>query len=191
MEVYKNLLINDIDGEIWKVLVNDNNDYSVSNLGRVKSLSREKEQRNGKIILIKGRILKQSINRFGYLQLAFIKSGKLKSFRVNRLVSYYFIENKYNLKQVNHIDGIKTNNKLENLEWVSNMENSCHRFLNTKKASKFIGVSFCKELNKWRAKIYFNGKQIHLGVFKSEIEAHLKRVEFEKLNNIKNKYCNY
>lgn len=188
MEAYKNLCLENIEGEIWKILVYENNNYSISNFGRVKSHNRQIIRSNGKIFTTKEIILKQSINKFGYLQVAFNKSEKLCSFRVHRLVGFYFIENKYNLKQINHIYGIRTDNKLENLEWVSNMENSCHRVLNSKKSSKFIGVSFCKELNKWRAKIFLNNKQIHLGVFKSEIEAHLKRVEFEKLNGIINKY---
>ena len=190
MEIYKNLSIIDLDGETWKILRNKNNDYCISNLGRVKSLNRKIIQSNGKIISVKNRILKQSINKFGYLQVAFNVNSKLKSFRVNRLVGEYFIENKNNLKQINHIDGSKINNKFCNLEWVSNMENSCHRFLNAKKVSKFIGVSFCKEINKWRCKIYFNKKQIHLGVFEYEVQAHQKRIEFEKLNGIINKYNN-
>jgi hypothetical protein len=188
MEHYKNLSLDNINEEIWKVLFNENNEYSISNFGRVKSSYRKLILSDGKVITISEKILKQSINKFGYLAVAFSKSKKLTSFIVHRLVGLYFIENKNNLKQINHIDGIRTNNKLENLEWVSNMENSCHRFQNLKKSSKFIGVSFCKKLNKWRTKIYFNKKQVHLGVFNCEIEAHLKRVDFEKLNGIINNY---
>lgn len=188
MEAYKNLSLEDIDGETWKFLLNENKNYSVSNFGRVKSCYTQTIRSNGKIFTKKEVILKQSINKFGYLQVAFMSCEKLNSFKVHRLVGSYFIENKRNLKQINHKDGIRTNNKLENLEWVTNLENSCHRVLNSKKTSKFVGVSFCKKLNKWRTKIFFNKKQIHLGVFESEIEAHLKRVEFEKLNCIINNY---
>jgi len=188
LEIYKNLSLENINGEIWKVLSFDNDDYSISNFGRVKSNYKKTIRSNGREFTKKEKILKQCVNKFGYLQVAFLKSEKLYSFKVHRLVASYFIENKNNLKQINHIDKIKTNNKLENLEWVSNIENSCHRVLSSKKSSKFIGVSFCNKLKKWRSKIFFNKKQIHLGVFECEIEAHLKRVEFEKLNGIINNY---
>ena len=190
MEIYKNLSIVDIDGEIWKNLINENEFYLISNFGRVKSCYRQKIRSNGKIFTVEEKILKQSINKNGYLQVAFYVNEKLKSFITHRLVGNYFIKNKNNLKQINHIDGIRTNNKSGNLEWVTSMENNCHRCLKLKKPSKYIGVTFCKNLNKWRSKIFFNNKQVHLGVFNYELDAHLKRIEFEKLNNIKNRYNN-
>lgn len=188
MEMYKNLSIINIEGEIWKKLINENENYLISNFGRVKSCYRQIMRSDNKIFTIEERILKQSINKYGYLQVAFLYKEKLNSFTVHKLVANTFIKNEDNLKQVNHIDNIKTNNELKNLEWVTSMENNCHRQLKLKKASKYIGVTFCKELNKWRSKIFFQNKQIHLGVFNSEIEAHLKRIEFESLNGIKNRY---
>lgn len=189
MEIYRNLSIINIEGEIWKKLIKENENYLISNFGRIKSCYRQTMRSDGKIFTIEERILKQAINKYGYLQVAFYVGDKIKSFRINRLVGVYFIENKNNLNQVNHIDGVKTNNNVENLEWVSNMENCCHNILKSRKSSsKYIGVTFCKDLNKWRSKIFFNNKQIHLGVFDSEIEAHLKRIEFETLNDIKNRY---
>ena len=188
MEMYKNLSIINIEGEIWEKLINENQNYLISNFGRVKSCYRQIMRSDNKIFTIEERILKQAINKYGYLQVAFYVGIKLKSFTTHRLVGNYFVENKNNFNQVNHINGVKTNNKVENLEWVTSMENNCHKYLKSKKASKYIGVTFCKELNKWRSKIFFNNKQVHLGVFDCEIDAHLKRIEFESLNGIKNRY---
>lgn len=83
--------------------------YQVSNLGRTKSLKRKfvKEEK----------ILTYTKNKKGYLQVSLTKNGKTKTERVNRLVAKTFIPNPKNLPQVNHIDGNKLDNSIENLEW--------------------------------------------------------------------------
>ena len=66
----------------------------------------------------------------GYYQVVLYKNGKKKHIRVHRLVAQYFVSNPHNKKQVNHIDGNKLNNNFENLEWVSNSENTKHGYDN-------------------------------------------------------------
>lgn len=85
--------------------------YQVSNLGRTKSLKRKfvKEEK----------ILTYTKNKKGYLQASLTKNGKAKTERVNRLVAKAFISNPRSLSQVNHIDGNKLNNRIENLEWCN------------------------------------------------------------------------
>ena len=85
--------------------------YQVSNKGNVKSLN---YRHTGK-----ERILKLRKNNRGYLQVFLYKEGKAKVYKVHRLVATAFIPNPNNLEQVNHIDEVKTNNIVENLEWCT------------------------------------------------------------------------
>lgn len=81
----------------------------------------------GRVLRVGGKELKSFINGSGYLQLCLCKNGKQKSHRIHRLVAENFMPkpDKDGL-EVNHIDGIKTNNKLSNLEWVNRSENLKH-----------------------------------------------------------------
>lgn len=92
----------------------------VSNLGRVKSLPR-----NGTIK--KERILKPS-SYTGYALVTMRKNGKAHYEKVHRIVAKVFIPNPENKREVNHIDGDKLNNLVENLEWVTSSENQLHSF---------------------------------------------------------------
>lgn len=73
-------------------------------------------------------ILKQKINRLGYCEVTLYKDGKQKTFLVHRLLAKAFIPNPKNLPAVNHINGIKSDNRLENLEWVTSSENTRHAY---------------------------------------------------------------
>jgi len=160
--------------EEWRYILGTNNSYKVSDLGRILSLKR-------KIPLI----LKPMINYKGYLRVDVYKHCTGSS--LHRIVALAFIDNPENKNQVNHKNNIKTDNSKNNLEWVSNLENTCHSQLGKKRASDFIGVSMHGK-NKWESRIKINGKQIRLGLFNTEQEAYEARVKFEKENNIQNKY---
>lgn len=100
--------------EIWKDIKGYEGSYQVSNLGRVKSISRVIKTKNN-YRHITGRILKFNKNKWGYT-LVYIIS---KNYAVHRLVASAFIPNPNNLPQVNHIDGDKDNNCVNNLEWCT------------------------------------------------------------------------
>ena len=123
--------------EVWKDIKGFKGYYQVSNLGRVKSLDRIITTANGVVQKYKGTLLSTSDNGKGYKIVGLNKNGKRKRFKVHRLVAIAFLDNSENKPQVNHIDGVRDNNKLENLEWVTGSENVQHAFdSGLKKSSK-------------------------------------------------------
>lgn len=95
------------------IIINEFNNYAISNLGNIKNVKT-------------GRVLKLCLNPRGYYSYTFYKKGIRKTFRIHRLVAIYFIDNPNNLPYVNHIDGNKTNNRVENLEWCTAKQNDEH-----------------------------------------------------------------
>lgn len=111
--------------EIWKDIKGYEGLYQISNLGNVKSLRRKVYNH-----YIKERLLNPVIIKKGYLQIKLRKENNYKHFKVHRLVAQAFIPNPKNLPQVNHKDGDKTNNCVDNLEWVTEKENMRHAVKN-------------------------------------------------------------
>lgn len=111
--------------EVWKQIEGIQG-YLVSNLGRIKSIKREKIRNNGKPLTIPERIVRGSKDTKGYLQLDVKQDGKRIIKFIHRIVAETFIPNPDNKQQVNHIDGNKLNNSVENLEWVTCEENIHH-----------------------------------------------------------------
>jgi hypothetical protein len=101
--------------------------YLISNYGTVRSVERVINRTTGQL-KIKERILKTLVNKGGYVSVKLFKNGKGESFRIHRLIAISFIINTENKDCINHIDGIKTNNSLSNLEWVTKSENTKHAF---------------------------------------------------------------
>ncbi|MDP2106112.1 MAG: NUMOD4 domain-containing protein, partial [Desulfobulbaceae bacterium] len=107
--------------EIWKPVPEFEDRYEVSNLGLVRSLERESRGR-----VYQSRILMGNLGKTGYSYFIAQRNHTKKTIKIHRLVCQVFCENPSRKNHVNHIDGIKTNNRWDNLEWVTPKENSNH-----------------------------------------------------------------
>ena len=161
--------------EIWKDIPDYEGIYQVSNLGRIKSLERKIwNVKNNSYSKLKCKILKQSLTGKGYLAVNLHKNGIKKTKTIHVLVAICFLGHKQSGMKgfiVDHKDNIKTNNKLSNLKLITNRKNLSK---NKKGTSKYTGVSWNKNKNKWIAQIYMNGKNKNLGYFDNEYSAHIK-----------------
>lgn len=147
--------------EIWKDVIGYNGIYQVSNIGRIKSLRFNKEK-----------ILKLSLNK-GYYVFELSKDKIKKQKKVHQVVAESFLGHVCcGMKLVvDHINDIKNDNRVDNLQIVSNRFNSFKKQENY--SSQFKGVSWHTKREKWQVQIQINGKRKHLGTFINEYEAHL------------------
>lgn len=109
--------------EEWRDIKGYENEYQISNLGRIKGLPRYVSNHTGKVLL-KEHFLQGYRTKKGYIHVEL----KGKVYAVHRLVALHFLENKDKKEQVNHIDGNKANNNVSNLEWCTNAENQIHAY---------------------------------------------------------------
>jgi len=108
-------------GEVWAKTFDDS--YEVSSLGRVRSVDRIVVYSDGRSYFYRGVIRKLSLSPNGYVQVNFSRRSREL---VHRLVGVAFIPNPLNLPEINHKDGDKLNNKVNNLEWATSSFNKRH-----------------------------------------------------------------
>ena len=106
------------------------NYYEVNSLGVIKRKKGETLYKDGRIAFFSETILKPSLNKKGYLRVYLSVNSKKYTKSVHRIVAETFIDNPLNKNTVNHINGIKTDNSIYNLEWATNLENMQHAFKN-------------------------------------------------------------
>ena len=112
--------------EIWKDIRGYEGLYQISDFGRVKSLKRTTTGKH--IRKVPEKLIALNVNKDGYIQVNLWKDNKLKRYKTSQLVALNFIDNPNNKLTVNHKDGIKSNNNIENLEWMTIKENLRHAY---------------------------------------------------------------
>lgn len=114
-----------MNSEVWKV-VDFNLGYEVSNMGNLRSMDRFITNSLNITRFYKGKDIKYKPDKNGYFIYKFLIEGKYKHYKIHRLIAETFIPNPNNLPQVNYKDGDKTNNRINNLEWITNRNNLIH-----------------------------------------------------------------
>ena len=142
------------------------NIYEIDTEGNVYSLKNNKVKK-----------LKAAKNSHGYYTVVLCKDGKTKTHSVHRLVAEAFIDNPHNYPQVDHEDGDRSNNRVENLRWVTNQQNCFNR-------TTAKGFYFNKAVCKWLAQIKVDGKRIYLGLHNTEQEARAAYEEAKAIYHI-------
>ena len=136
-------------------------EYLVSDHGNVMSLCR------------RGLILSKCCNTGGYFKVNLRSEGRYIGHVIHRLVAEHFVPNPDNKPFVDHINGNITDNRACNLRWATPAENNWNLKVSGKGASRFKGVFWHKQCNKWYAQISCNGKRQHIGMYATEEEAAL------------------
>lgn len=146
--------------EEWKQIPGYEGLYDASNTGFIRSLRKKK-------------VMKAFVNNNGYLISDLYKDGFRKKKLVSRLVASAFIEGFEESLQVDHINGDKLNNSIDNLRMATFSQNQ-RSFAKLRKgrSSKYRGIHFCNKVKKWIAKIY-PSRNIYIGRFDTEEEAAL------------------
>ncbi len=125
--------------ETWKE-IKDYSNYLISDNGKVIC----KNSRNYKFNMV----IKCGVSKKGYIKVGLTKNGKQKTFLVHRLVAQAFIPNSENKETINHIDGIKSNNNVNNLEWATSSENQKHAYRNKLKLPSKVQIAIITEFAK-------------------------------------------
>ncbi len=164
-------LATNLENEYWVDVNGYEGIYQVSNMGRIKSYSR--------LLSVDsiGRLRVLSADKFGYIRCGLNKDDKRTTIKVHRLVAEHFIPNPENKEQVNHKNMIKSDNRVENLEWATRSENTKHSYDNDSKRVRQFGVlcHFSK----------LNNSDI-INIFRLNSEGN-SRLEISKIYNIHTK----
>ena len=145
------------EAEVWKEVVGYEGRYEVSNMGKVKSL-------------ITNKIMRTCVSKKGYRVASLYRAGekKTRNYLVHKMVMDSFVGELEGF-QVNHVNGDPSDNRLQNLEYVTPRENINHRLLNNKNLRGTYKQTWS---GRYSAAIKIKGKRKNLGTFDTEKQAH-------------------
>ena len=167
-----------MEEELWKDIPDYEGRYMISTFGRIKGLYHG-------VWSIKS----VRPDSKGYLRVRFKANHKTVEINVHRLMGIVYLDSEGKGLCVNHKDLDKLNNRLDNLELVSQRENACHASkMRAISSSKYIGVVWSKQMKMWKTSIRLKGKSVFLGYYKEEDKAYEARCNAEKEHGIVNRY---
>lgn len=161
MKPYENLSPEDMEGEIWKDIPGYEGLYEISNIPRIASVYRKSRSVKGRIIL------RHTINRYGYVIYYLYKNKKRKTLKAHRLIMLAFVGPSDLC--IDHINMVRDDNRLENLEYVTYRENSTRAVKAKTKRDLPMGVASYR--GKYSAALYVRGKRRAIGTFNTIEEA--------------------
>lgn len=164
-----------MEKESWKDVLGYERLYKISNLGNVKTFHYNRD-----------RLLSQCNNKDGYKMVFLSKNKKKKTITVHLLMAITFLNHTPGRKVVvDHKDNDKINNRLNNIQIITQRQNTSKDKHNYKSSSKHIGVSWNIQKRRWIATIHYDKKSRFLGLYKNELDA--AKAYQDKLKEINNK----
>ena len=173
MEIYQNLSIEDLPNEVWKDIPNYEGLYQVSNLGRVKSLGREKEFGIGRYKR-EPKILTPIKDGRGYYIVNLRKNNRPKVMLIHRLVAQVFIPNPNKFRCIDHINTIKSDNRAENLRWCTHSMNMRNPI--TKNRLDNLRQTYCNE--PWYVEKQRRAQQTNKSVAKLDVDGNVLEIYY-------------
>jgi hypothetical protein len=113
---------------MWTPIENYDCYYFINKQGQIRSRNRYISYGNGRRRFVEGRIMKTRVNNCGYVEVRLSIGGFSKTYFIHRLMAQHYIPNPGGKPYINHKNGIKTDNRIENLEWVTHSENMKHAY---------------------------------------------------------------